>query len=198
MSCFNQTTRIKAIVKGNSSLLHKDRLIINATNNDSVVKSGGCLTCEQLLALPKMMGGLAFGMSRNAKLFCEINCFKQEKLMYEVHISHRSAWAAIEEYSFRQVYCCSLQLAWKGHIQNCDLWDSHPAFYFLLWDSEKAVGETDGTCRCYEFYWWRFEIESQDKVKKQEWCCHVGKQSSEKGNRLGKWSFRGDEEEFAY
>lgn len=76
MSCFNQTTCIKVIIKENSSLLHKDRLIINATNNDSVVISGGCLTCEQLLALLKMMGGLAFGMSRNAQLFCEVNCFK--------------------------------------------------------------------------------------------------------------------------
>lgn len=90
MSCFNQTAHTKVIVKGNSSLLHKDRLIINATNNDSVVISGGCLTCEQLLALLKMVGGLAFGMSRNAKLFCEVNSFKQDKLMYEVHISHRS------------------------------------------------------------------------------------------------------------
>lgn len=54
------------------------------------------MTCEQLLALLKLMGELAFGMTRNAKLFYEVNCFKQEKLMCKVHASHRSARAATE------------------------------------------------------------------------------------------------------
>lgn len=54
------------------------------------------MTCEQSLALLKLMGGLTFGMSRNAKLFYEVNCFKQEKLMYKVHTSHRNAQAAVE------------------------------------------------------------------------------------------------------
>lgn len=54
------------------------------------------MTCEQLLALLELMSGLAFGMSRNAKLFYEPNCFKQEKLTHKVHTSHRSARAAIE------------------------------------------------------------------------------------------------------
>lgn len=56
------------------------------------------MTCEQLLALLKMLGVLAFVMSRNAKLFgseskvnSEVNCFKQEKLIYEAHTIHRSA-----------------------------------------------------------------------------------------------------------
>lgn len=54
------------------------------------------MTCEQSLALLKLMGGLAFGISRNAKLFYEMNCLKQEKLMYKVHTGRRNARAATE------------------------------------------------------------------------------------------------------
>lgn len=43
----------------------------------------------------------------------------------------------------------------------------------------------------------KIKIESQDNIKKQKRCCHAGKQSSEKRNRLRKWSCRGGEEEFA-
>lgn len=62
--------------------------------------------------------------------------------------------------------------------KNCDFWDSHSAFYFLLCNSEKTVDWTDGTFSAVNFFGGglhRTEIESQDKVKKHKWSCHVGK-----------------------
>lgn len=116
--------------------------------------------------------------------------FKQQKLIYEDHTSHRSAWAAKRNIQVSllllptlNVDCAPYKIVIYGTVTLLFIFFSGTVRRLSMGPTEHA-----GAMNFIGLH--RIEIESQDKVKEQEWCCHVGKQSSEKG--------KSGEEEFSY